>query len=226
MRVILPLLVAAPLLAAGLSMALWRHLLLQQMLGVVVVAGNTVLSVVVLAVTADDGPQAVALGGWQAPLGITLVADVTSGLLLSVSMVTILAVLVYAIGQPRADKRAYYFHPLYLVLTAGVAATFLTGDLFNLFVAFEIMLSASYALITLGGAREQVRSGMTYMVINLVASMLLITTIGLIYGATGTVTMADVALRLQEIPVGVRSALGVLLLVTFGIKAAIFPLFF
>ena len=226
MRVLVPLLVVLPLLAAGVSMALWRTLLLQQVLGVGVVVANLAVSLVVLAEAADGGPVAVDLGGWEAPVGITLVADVTSALLLAVSLATVLAVLVFAIDQPRNDKRAYYFHPLYLVLTAGVSASFLAGDLFNLFVAFEVMLSASYVLITLGGGRDQVRAGMTYVVINLLASMLLITTVGLVYAAAGSVNMADLVARLDLVPAGVRTALGVLLLVTFGIKAALFPLFF
>jgi len=226
MRVIIPLLVVLPLFAAGVSMALWRRLLLQQVLGVLVVATGLVLAVVVLVEVAEGGPVAVAIGGWPAPIGITLVADLLSALLLTISMATVLAVLLYAIGQPRADKRAFYFHPLYLVLTAGVALSFLTGDLFNLFVAFEIVLTASYVLITMGGDREQVRSGMTYVVINLLASTLLVTGVGLIYAATGTVSMADLAGRLGDIAPAVRNALGLLLLVAFGTKAAIFPLFF
>jgi multicomponent Na+:H+ antiporter subunit D len=226
MQAVLPLLVALPLAAAGLSIALWRRVLLQQVLGVAVVVTTLVLSVAVLVHVEREGPVAVDVGGWPAPIGITLVADLMSALFLCVSLATVLAVFVFAIGQPRADKSAFYFHPLYLVLTAGVISSFLTGDLFNLFVSFEVMLAASYVLITLGGSRSQVRSGMTYVVINLLASTLLITVVGLIYAATGTVNMADLVGRLGEIPDGVQAALGLLLLLTFGIKAAIFPLFF
>ncbi len=226
MNVLVPLLVVLPLACAGLSMALWRFLRLQQILGVLVLGACLAISAVVLVHVDREGPVAVHLGSWRAPVGITLVADVFSVLLLAVALATLLAVLVFAIGQPRADKRAFYFHALYLVLAAGVSASFLTGDLFNLFVSFEMMLVASYVLITLGGRGEQVRSGITYVVINLLASTLLITTIGLIYAATGSVNMADVAVRMAEVPDGVRHALGAMLLVTFGIKAAIFPLFF
>jgi multicomponent Na+:H+ antiporter subunit D len=102
---------------------------------------------------------------------------------------------------------------------------FLTGDLFNLFVAFEVMLVASYVLITLEGNGPQVRAGMTYVVTSLVASVLFVTAVGLVYAATGTVNMADAAVRLQDVPEGVRLALGLTLLVVFGIKAAVFPLF-
>ena len=226
MNVILPLLIVLPLLGAGLSMAAWRSVRTQQIIGVVVLACCVGFAVLVTIQVAADGPFAVDMGGWRAPMGITLVADLLASMLLTVSLITVLGVFIYAIGQPRADKGAYYFHALYLVLAAGVSAAFLTGDLFNLFVAFEIMLSASYVLITLGGRGEQVRSGMTYIVINLLASTLLVSTIGLIYAATGSVNMADVAVRFAEVPDGMQMALGALLLVTFGIKAAIFPLFF
>ena len=103
---------------------------------------------------------------------------------------------------------------------------FLTGDLFNLFVAFEMMLTASYVLLTLGGTREQVRSGMTYVVISLLASTLFVTALALLYSATGTVNMADLADQIRELPDGLQSAFAVLLVVVFGIKAALFPLFF
>ena len=225
-RDLMPLLVVGPLLAAGISMGLWRHLRLQQVVAVGVLIACLAYAGRLVVEVATGGTVAVHLGGWQAPIGVTLVADLFSSLLLVVSLATVLAVLVYAIGQPRADKRAFYFHPLYLVLSAGVSASFLTGDLFNLFVAFEIMLSASYVLITLGGRPDQVRAGMTYVVINLLASTLLVTAIALIYAATGSLNLADVAVRLTDVDPGIRTALGILLLVTFGIKAAIFPLFF
>ena len=226
MSVILPLLIVLPLAGAGLNMALWRSVRVQQIVGVAFLSTSLVLSLVLLAHVADRGAVGVHLGGWTEPLGIALVADTFSTLLLVVAVATLLAVFVYAIGQPRADKGAFYFHSLYLMLAAGVSGAFLAGDLFNLFVAFEIMLASSYVLITLGGCREQIRSGMTYVIINLLASTLLVTSIGLIYAATGTVNMGEVALRLDEVPDGVRTAIGSLLLLTFGIKAAIFPLFF
>jgi multicomponent Na+:H+ antiporter subunit D len=107
-----------------------------------------------------------------------------------------------------------------------VSAAFLTGDLFNLFVSFEVMLTSSYVLLTLGGRRDQIRAGMTYVVISLVASALFLTAVGFVYAATGTVNLADLVAKFADLPVGVRQALAVLLLVVFGIKAAVFPLFF
>ena len=114
------------------------------------------------------------------------------------------------------------FHPLYLVLASGVSASFVTGDLFNLFVAFEMMLAASYVLITLGGRPDQVHAGMTYVVISLVASTLFITSLALLYAATGTVNMADLAGRLADIDPALRHGFSIMLLVVFGIKAGFF----
>lgn len=227
-RVLVPLPVVLPLVAAGLSIALGRRPLLQRIVSLLTLLATTAASCVLLAVADRDGTQVVQAGGWAAPAGISLVADRLSTLLLVVSQLVLLAVLVYAVGQGVADgtraPRAA-FHPCYLVLGAGIALAFLTGDLFNLFVAFEVMLVASYVLLTLGGGREQVRAGMTYVVVSLLASVLFVTVVGLVYAATGTVNMADAAVRLQDLPAGLRVVLGLTMLVVFGIKAAIFPLF-
>ena len=227
-RVLLPLPIVLPLLTAGLSIMLARYQRLQRLLSVLVLAVVVVIAGVLLHTADTSGPAVVQLGGWAAPAGISLVADRLSALLLLVSAIVLLAVLVYAIGQGIADGRRTplaVFHPCYLVLAAGISMAFLTGDLFNLFVAFEVMLVASYVLITLDGGAAQVRAGMTYVVVSLLASVLFVTAIGLVYAATGTVNMADAAVRLQDVPEGVRLVLGLVLLVVFGIKAAIFPLF-
>jgi multicomponent Na+:H+ antiporter subunit D len=112
------------------------------------------------------------------------------------------------------------------VLAAGVAGAFVTGDLFTLFVAFEMLLTASYVLITLGGRRDQVRSAMTYVVISLLASGLFVVLLALVYTATGTVNMADLSAAIAELPHATQLTLSLMLLGVFGIKAAVFPLFF
>ena len=146
--------------------------------------------------------------------------------MLVVSSLVLLSVLVYAIGQGAEESRYAAFNPVYLVLAAGVSASFVTGDLFNLFVAFEMMLVASYVLLTLGGRPGQVRSGMSYVVISLVASTFFITALALIYAATGTVNMAELSERIPELSSGVRTGFSLLLILVFGIKAGLFPLFF
>ena len=228
MRVLVPLPVVLPLLAAALTIVLSRSQALQRAVSVLTLTGVLVTAVVLLLRADESGPTVVQLGGWAAPTGISLVADRLSTLLLVVSAAVLLAVLLYAVGQGVADGSRTplaVFHPCYLVLAAGIAMAFLTGDLFNLFVAFEVMLVASYVLITLEGGAQQVRAGMTYVVVSLLSSVLFVTAVGLVYAATGTVNLADAAERMRDLPEGLRLALGLVLLVVFGIKAAVFPLF-
>ena len=116
------------------------------------------------------------------------------------------------------------FHPTFLILAAGVADAFLAGDLFNLYVGFEILLAASYVLLTLGGTVERIRAGSVYVVVALLSSIVFLVAVGLVYAATGTVNMAQLAERLPDIDPGVRLGIQALLLLAFGIKAAIFPL--
>ncbi len=226
MNALLTLPIVLPILGAAVSILAGRVKYAQRAISITVLGVMVVLSAVLLVRIDDQGTTAVQAGGWAAPMGITLVADRFSAVMLFVACVMLLAVLIYAIGQPGAERHHVGFQSVYLVLAAGVAASFLTGDLFNLFVAFEMMLTASYVLMTLGGRAEQVRSGMTYVVISLIASALFMTTLALVYSATGTVNLADLSGRMAELPEGVRTAFSVLLLVVFGIKAGLFPLFF
>lgn len=226
MTALLTLPILLPLIGSGCSMIVGRSRVLQRIVSLTVLSAMAAVSIGLLVVVDRDGPIAVQAGGWAAPMGITLVADRLSALMLAVASVMLLAVLVYAIGQPGAERNRVGFQSVYLVLSAGVAGAFLTGDLFNLFVSFEMMLAASYVLITLGARRDQVRAGMTYVVISLIASTLFVTALALVYSATGTVNLADLSQRMEQLSPGLRTAFSVLLLVVFGIKAGLFPLFF
>jgi multicomponent Na+:H+ antiporter subunit D len=223
---LVPLPVVLPLVGAALSILVGRSRVAQRAVGLVTLVALVVISVVLLVDVDRNGTLVAEAGGWPAPLGITLVADRFAAVLVVVAEITLLAVSVYAIGEPSTERRHVGFQSAYLILAAGIGASFLTADLFDLFVAFEMMLTASYVLLTLGGRPEQVRSGMTYIVISLIASTLFVTALALLYSATGTVNMADLGVRLGELPSGVVTAFAVLLVVVFGIKAAIFPLFF
>ncbi len=226
MNALIPLPIVIPLLAAGLSIVFARSRVAQRVIGLATLVTVVVASIALLVRADADGVIATQAGGWPAPLGITLVVDRLSGVLLVVSSLMLFCVLLFAIGQRDVEMSHSAFHPTYLVLAAGISASFITGDLFNLFVAFEMMLAASYVLITLGGRPAQVRSGMTYVVISLVASTLFITALALIYAATGTVNMADLSERIPELSSGVRAGFSLLLIAVFGLKAGLFPLFF
>lgn len=225
-RALLSLPILVPLIGAALSILVGRSRTAQRVIAITALSAHAALAVSLLVRVDADGTIATQAGGWGAPVGITLVADRLSAIMLVVSSLVLVSVLVYAIGQPGAERNHVGFQSVYLVLAAGVSAAFLTGDLFNLFVAIEMMLTASYVLITLGGRLDQVRSGMTYVVISLVASMLFLTALAFVYAATGTINLADLSTKMADLPDGMRSALAVLLLVVFGIKAGLFPLFF
>ena len=224
---VVPLPVVLPLIAAGLALALWRHGRAQGVISVVALT-LVLASSVTLLIAADNGPLVLDVGGWAAPVGIDLVADRLSALMLTVSSAVTLCVLVYSIAQGVEDGDAEtpiaIFHPTYLILTAGVANAFLSGDLFNLYVGFEILLAASYVLITLGGTGERIRAGTIYVVVSLLSSVIFLLAIALVYAATGTVNLAQLGERLPDVDPGVQLVLQVLLLLAFGIKAAIFPL--
>ncbi|WP_413471081.1 Na+/H+ antiporter subunit D [Streptomyces peucetius] len=217
-----------PVLAAGVLLFNLPRALVRA-ISIAVLTCVLAASIALFTVADERGPVAVHAGGWPPPLGIALVADRLSALLLMVSVLVALAVLLFAVGQGTADHRpgtAAVLHPAYLLLFGGVALAYLTADLFNLFVAFEVMLAASYVLITLDANEPRTRAGMTYTIVSLTSSLLLITVVALVYAATGTVTLAELPERLAALPGELRSALGLLMLVVFGIKAAVVPLHF
>jgi multicomponent Na+:H+ antiporter subunit D len=228
MTFLVPLPVIMPLLGAALTMMMAGRPRAQRTVSLTVLVATLLVSCALLALSTADGPQVVAVGGWTAPLGIVLVADQLAALMLVVSTAMTVCVLVYSIGQGMADGHEdtplSVYHPAYLVLTAGVTNAFLAGDLFNLYVGFEILLVASYVLLTLGGTGNRIRAGTTYVVVSLLSSVLFLTAIGLIYGATGTLNMAQLVERLDALPDGLRLVLQGMLLLAFGIKAAVFPL--
>ncbi|MCK9900872.1 Na+/H+ antiporter subunit D [Frankia sp. Cpl3] len=230
MSILVVLPVVVPLLAAGAVLVLGRWVMARRVLALTVIAGVVADAAAVVVIADTDGPLVANLGGWPAPIGITLVGDRLSGLLLLTSAVVTFAVLVYAIGQGITEQarlgRSSVFEAVYLVLVAGVALAYLTGDLFNLFVAFEIMLVSSYVLITFAVTPGRIRAGMTYVIVSMTSSLFFLTMLALVYAATGTVNLADLAGRIGTLPPGLAETLGLMALVVFGIKAAAVPLHF
>jgi multicomponent Na+:H+ antiporter subunit D len=227
---IVPLVVLIPLIAAAGVLALGRRMRAQRIVTVVALTLTTAASVALLVGVDAAGTLVVEVGGWPVPFGIVLVVDRLAALLLVVSSVVLLAVLLFSVGQNIAfgddETPVTIFNPAYLILATGVYTAFIAGDLFNLYVGFEILLVASYVLITLGGTEARIRTGTTYVVVSLVSSALFLVSIAMIYGALGTVNLAQIAIRLDEIPPETQLVLHVLLLLGFGIKAAVFPLSF
>ena len=225
---LVPLPVVMPLFGAALTLMMAGRPRAQRTVSLTALTATLLVSAALLYLTTTGGPLVVAVGGWVAPLGIVLVADQLAALMLVVSAAVTVCVLVYSIGQGMADGHEEtplsVYHPTYLVLTAGVTNAFLAGDLFNLYVGFEILLVASYVLLTLGGTENRIRAGTTYVVVSLLSSVIFLTALGLVYAATGTLNMAQLAGRLDALPDGLRLTLQGMLLLAFGIKAAVFPL--
>ncbi len=178
--------------------------------------------------TWQEGVLVSNIGDWPLPFGIALTVDLLSAVMLVLSSLMGWVVLLFTFATLDGARERHAFYPLYQFLLLGVNGAFLTGDLFNLYVWFEVMLISSFGLMTLGGERDQLEGGLKYVVINLVSSTFFLIAIGLLYGATGTLNMAHLAQQLAIVVQDVRlvSAVAMLFLLSFGIKAAIFPLFF
>ncbi|MEM6637121.1 MAG: Na+/H+ antiporter subunit D [Pseudomonadota bacterium] len=189
--------------------------------------GHLMAGLVLFAEVRAQGVLAGQMGGWAAPFGITLVADTFSAIMVVLTGLTAVAVAAYAIGEINERKEHLGYHALFCVLIAGVTGAFLTGDLFNLYVWFEVMLIASFGLLILGGRPAQIDGGLKYVTLNLVSTILFLSGVGLLYGLTGTLNMADLGLAVDRVENrGLLTVVAIMFMIAFGVKAAVFPLFF
>ncbi len=223
----LPILPVLLPLVAGIVLLVLRNapLGLQRGLSLAATAALVPLALALLA-TAADGTQLVyKLGNWDAPFGIVLVADRLAAWMLMVTALVALFALLHALRGSDTDGR--HFHVLYQLQLFGLNGAFLTGDLFNLFVFFEILLLASYGLLLHGGGRLRVKAGLHFVVINLAGSTLFLFAVATLYGVTGTLNMADLAVKLARTPpenLALVETAGLLLFGVFALKAALLPL--
>jgi len=219
--------IALPLLVGALCLAFWRSQRWQKRITLVGTFLYALISIELLIRTLDEGYLVLQVGQWPAPFGISLVADVFSAIMIVLTGIVGVAAALYSMaGVPKQHIHFCYF-PLLHFLLVGVSGSFLTGDIFNLFVWFEVMLLSSFGLLTLGGERAQMEGAIKYVTLNLFSSAIFLTAIGLTYGMTGTLNMADLALKLpsaEDEPL--VNVLALLFIVSFGIKAGVFPLFF
>ncbi|GAP38689.1 monovalent cation/H+ antiporter subunit D [Piscinibacter sakaiensis] len=225
--------VLLPLLTAGLLLLIdERRHRIKLGLGLLALLGNAAVALALMAQAKAGAPGAGAVGvylasNWEAPFGIVLVLDRLSALMLVVAAVVAPLALLFAAA--RWHRAGAHFHVLFQVQLMGVNGAFLTGDLFNLFVFFEVMLAASYGLLLHGSGPTRVKAGLHYLTINLVASSLFLVGASMVYGVTGTLNMADLAQRIPQIAVGDRPLFHAgcaVLAVAFLAKAAMWPLNF
>jgi len=223
---VLPILI--PLIAGALLVLLYDlPLWLQRVVSIASTLSLLGLALALGSMIGEAGHLVYALGSWAPPFGIVLVPDRLSVLMLTLTAVLALFAVIYA--SRNDDEAGAHFHALFQFQLMGLNGAFLTGDLFNLFVFFEVLLIASYALLLHGGGPARSRAGLHYVILNLIGSALFIIAVGILYGVTGTLNMADLAVRISEAPpadLPLIQAASLIFLVVFGVKAALLPLLF
>lgn len=223
--IVLP--VILPLFFAIIMIFFSKSRQIQRGLNLVSTGLGMILAVFILLEVNRFGITAVTLGGWPAPFGITFVADLLSAIMLVMSGLIGFATAVYSYGTIDTKSENFYFYPLFQILLMGVNGAFLTGDIFNLYVWYEVMLISSFVLLALGGKPEQLEGALKYVTLNLISSAIFLAAVGILYGMAGTLNMADLARKLPLIDDnGLNIVVSMMFLISFGIKSAIFPLFF
>jgi multicomponent Na+:H+ antiporter subunit D len=195
--IILPLLV--PLAACAVTAMLRRSLKAQRAVSLIASAALLACAVALLRHVLQEGVVAVQMGDWPAPFGVTLVVDGFSAIMVVIAGGMALAIAVYGCAKGMLSHERAGFHPLFHGLLLGVVGSFLTGDLFNLYVWFEVMLIASFGLLAIGGSREQIDGALKYAVLNLTGTTLFLVALAFLYAATGTLNMADLASKVPLI---------------------------
>jgi len=216
-----------PLLAGILLAFFHRKLNVARFLSKIFILANLTIVMYTAYVVFKTGNIVLETGSWIAPYGIVFVADPLSIILVLTTNILSVGCIFIAPKLVSDVKETYYFYTFTFLLISGVSGAFLTGDLFNLFVFFEVLLMASYGLIVLGGNKTQLRESLKYVLINLFSSVIFVTTVAFLYAVVGTVNMAHIAERVQEVEQqGILTTIGVVLFFVFATKAALFPLYY
>lgn len=225
MILILPIIL--PLLFMVVLIFTRRWLFFQQSFSLVGSVVLTAISLLILLDVYQNGILAIQPGSWDAPFGITLVADTFSALMLLTTSFVAVVVMIFSPGFIDKERQTAGYYPLAFGLLMGVNGAFITGDLFNMYVWYEVMLTSSFVLIALGGSAEQLRGSIKYVTINFVASIFFVSAIGILYGQAGTLNMADLAAKMRTWESGtyINSAL-MLFFIAFSVKSALVPFFF
>jgi len=210
----LPLLI--PLVIAMILVLLWNQPRWQRRITVLGASLYLVAVFALLISVQRDGIRAVQMGSWPPPFGITFVADLFSAIMLATTGIIVLAVAIYSLGNIDSRRAAFGYYPLFFVLVMGISGSFLTGDMFNLYVWFEVMLIASFVLTALGGERAQMEGALKYVTLNLLSSSIFLAAVGTLYGVAGTLNMADLAIALPSLNHALITTLAMMFLVAFS----------
>lgn len=219
--------VIAPLIAAIVGLFFLKYRNVQRLVGISGPVAILATGLALLVIVNSNGIEATNFGGWPAPFGIVFVADLFSAFMLVMAGIVATAAVLFSFATVGPGRTTFGHYPLVNMMLVGVSGAFLTGDVFNLFVWFELMLIASFVLLALGGDRPRIEGSIKYVSINLVSSAFFLAGAGLLYSATGTLNMADLSVRIADVDnQGLVTAIAMLFIVSFGLKSAAFPLFF
>lgn len=227
MNLIIVLPIIIPLSFSVIMLFFWKNVNAQKILNVIASLFSLAVSIILLSNVHSSGIISLQVGSWQAPFGISLVADLLASIMVLITAVIGLAASIYSLGSMDEQREKYFYYPLLQILLMGINGAFLTGDIFNLYVWFEVMLISSFVLLALGGKREQLEGAIKYVTLNLLASAIFLAAVGILYGILGTLNMADLARKIPLVEQKeIITVVSFLFMVAFGIKAAVFPLFF
>lgn len=219
--------VIAQLILAILLLFSWNSVRLQKIISSTGSIIAFVISVWLFKTVWNEGTLTIQAGGWEAPFGITFVADAFAATMVLLTSISGLAVSFFSVGTILKARMKFGYLPVLHFLLLGLNGAFLTGDIFNLYVWFEIIIISSFVLITLGGEKKQLEGAVKYFTLNIFASVIFLTAVAVLYGLTGSLNMADLAIKVAAIENrGLVEVTAILFLIGFGIKAAIFPLYF
>ncbi len=223
--VILPVL--TNLFAALLMLVFWRKTVTHRIISIAASALGVVVAFLLFRNVFQGDIMTLTAASWKAPFGIVFVADTFSAMLVLLTSVVALSVSIFSVVGVGRARMLYGYFPIFHFLIMGLNGAFLTGDIFNLYVWFEVIIIASFVLLTLGGRKAQLEGAVKYMALNILASTFFLTGVGILYGITGTLNMADLS---QKIPLienqSIVNLTAMFFLIGFGIKSAVFPLYF
>lgn len=223
--ILFPILI--PLLTGIILIFFYKKIILQRIISLLSTSVSIIIVLFMIDKIKNEGIQTVNLSNWDAPFGITIVSDMVSTLLVLTTNIIVLCCILYSFKGIDRERENYFYYVMIQFLLVGVTGAFSTGDIFNLFVFFEVMLMASYVLLVLGNTKIQLRETVKYIIVNVVASALFVIAVAYIYSVVGTLNMASISERISETGgSGILTVIAVLFLIVFGLKGALFPLFF
>lgn len=222
---LLPIII--PFFTAMILMLAPKKIIFQRIGAMVGIIAALLSALYMLGVVSEQGPQTLTFGNWPAPFGITMVSDMLSIVLVTTTLVLTLFIVWYSFSTIGEQREKFYYYPGIMFILTGINGAFTTGDIFNLFVFFEVFLMSSYLLIVLGGEKKQLQGSIYYLLINIISSALFVIAVAYLYSVVGTLNMADIAQKVATLgQPAILTVIAVLFLIVFGLKAALFPLFF